>query len=222
MNIFTSIFILLYIGCLIAYFFSETSGNFKRRAINKIILASMFFIYGLIAYSLNYDLLSYHLVLLLGITFAFLGDVFLLFSFSRGGIFFMTSNITIFIYEIISIINYNIPFINIWYFIPLLLIIWGSFFTINLKGKIDLKDKKIPILTYIFTVTLHATLSIPIAIYVNNIAYYMLSIGLILFMISDYFLIPHKFKCPDKKWVLRCNSGFYFIGLLLVVLSLIH
>ena len=49
----------------------------------------------------------------------------------------------------------------------------------------------------------------------------LFGIGLGLFMISDYFLMIYKFKY-HKNWILRCNSGTYFIGLLMVVLSLMY
>ena len=161
-------------------------------------------------------------LILLAITFAFIGDILLLYSFTKGGISFITSNILFFIYEICLLINYNIPLSKIWYFIILLVTIIGIFYFITHKKIIDLKDKRLPILIYISSVTLHATLAIFISIYLNQIETYMLATGLTLFMISDYFLMAHKFKCPEKKWVLRCNSGFYFIGLLLVVLSLMY
>lgn len=42
------VFVVAYVAVTIAYLFSETSGNFKRRAINKIFLASMFLIYAIV------------------------------------------------------------------------------------------------------------------------------------------------------------------------------
>lgn len=222
MEIFTILFIILYIGCLVSYFFSETSGNFKRRVINKIILASMFFIYGIVAFSLNYNFYSYHSLLLLALTFAYIGDVLLLFSFTKGGMSFIISNLLFFIFEIITIIIKDIPFYSLIYFVILLTIIYSIFLILVKRNVLELKNKFLPISIYIFSVVLQATLSIPIAIYLNQLTFYMLSIGLVLFMISDYFLMIHTFKYPNKKWILRCNSGFYFIGLLLIVLSLMY
>ncbi len=40
------LFILVYMTLLISYLFSETSGNFRRRAVNKIVLASLFALYS--------------------------------------------------------------------------------------------------------------------------------------------------------------------------------
>ncbi len=221
MNAITIIFIILYLGVLISYFFSETSGNLKRRSINKIVLAAMFLIFGIIQYIVNYQFFSYHLILLLAIIFAFLGDVILLYSFIKGGLSFIFSNILFFIYEWIIIANYNVPFFYIWYFIPLFIIMWGTFAYLSLKRFMNFKNKTIPILTYVFSVTLHGTLGIFLAIYFSSVKMILFGLGLALFMISDYFLMVHKFKY-HKKWILRSNSATYFIGLLMVVLSLMY
>ena len=219
MNIGVYIFIIIYLAILISYFFSETSGNLKRRSVNKIILASMFLTFGVVQYFLNYNFFSYHLVLLLAIIFAYIGDVVLLYSFIKGGLSFILSNILFFIYELIIIKVYNVSFSSIFYFIPVLVIMWGGFVYFALKRFMNFKNKTFPILIYVFTVTLQGTLGLVLAICFFNIKMMLFGIGLTLFMISDYFLMVHKFKY-HKNWILRCNSGFYFIGLLMVVLSL--
>ena len=221
MNMFIICFISVYLVVIISYFFSETSGNFKRRAINKIILASMFFLFGAIQYILHYEFFSIDLILLLAMTFAYLGDVILLFSFIKGGITFIISNILFFIYEWIIVVNNNVPFSDIWYFIPLFIIMFGTFTVLALKRFLNFKSKTIPILSYVFSVTLHGTLGLFLAIYFANVKMVLFGIGLVLFMISDYFLMIHKFKY-HKKWILRSNSASYFIGLLMVVLSFMY
>jgi len=221
MNIVIILFIILYVSLLISYFFSETSGNLKRRSINKIILASMFLAFGIIQYILNYNFFSYHLILLLAIIFAYIGDVVLLYSFIKGGLAFIISNIFFFIYEWMIIGFNKVPFSSIWYFIPLFIFMWGTFACLTLKRFLNFKKKTIPILIYVFSVSLQGTLGLLLAIYFANLKMILLGIGLTLFMISDYFLMTHKFKC-HKNWILRCNSGTYFIGLLLVVLSLMY
>jgi hypothetical protein len=153
--------------------------------------------------------------------FAYIGDVVLLYSFIKGGMSFILSNILFFIYEWILIGVYDIPFYNVWYFIPLFIIMWGSFALLALKRFMNFKSKTIPILTYVFSVTLQGTLGLFIGIYFFNLKMMLFGLGLTLFMISDYFLMVHKFKY-HKNWILRCNSGTYFIGLLMVVLSLMY
>ena len=221
MNIGIVIFIILYLITLLCYFFSETSGNLKRRSINKIILASMFLVFGIIQYFINYEILSIHLLLLLAIIFAFIGDVVFLYSFTKGGLFFIISNIMFFVYEWIIVSIYSVPFSSIWYFIPLFVILWGSFAFLGIKRFSNFKSKTMPLLTYVFTVTIQGSLGISLAIYFENIKMSLFGIGLALFMISDYFLMVHKFKY-HKNWILRCNSACYFIGLLMIVFSLMY
>lgn len=215
------IFLIIYSIVLGFYFFSETSGHLKRRSINKIVLASLFLIFAIVNYFNNYNFFNYNLIMLFAIIFAFIGDVILLYSFNIGGCSFIVSNILFFIYQIVEISVNKISFFSLWYFIPILLVIFGTFLFFNIKRKIDLKDVRIAILFYLFSVSLHATLSLPLAIYFANTKMTLLSIGQILFMISDYFLMTYKFK-SNKKWILRGNSATYFIGLLLIAMSLMY
>lgn len=221
MNPFCIVFIVLYLGVLISYFFSETSGNHKRRAINKIILASMFLVFGIVMYCLHYDFFSIHLIMLLAIIMAYVGDVWLLYSFTKGGISFIVSNVLFFSYEWILVGMNNVPFSRIWWFIPLFILTWGTFLTLTILKVLNFKTKTIPILSYVCSVSLHGTLGLALASYFATTKMILFGVGLFLFMISDYFLMTHKFKC-HKNWILRCNSGTYFIGLLLVVLSLMY
>ena len=41
-----------------------------------------------------------------------------------------------------------------------------------------------------------------------------------MFMISDFILTVDKFVIQNNKWIVRANSFFYFIGLLLIALSI--
>lgn len=219
MNIIIVIFILIYLATLGCYFFSETSGNLKKRAINKIVLASMFMLFAIIVYIINYKFFSYHLIELIAIIFAGIGDITLLYSFTIGGINFIVSNLLFFTYELTFIINNHLPLYNIVYSLISLIIIYSVFIYLS-KTAFDLKNKKIPIYLYIFSVCLQACFSISLLISAYSSKILLFSSGLILFMISDYFLMSYTFKEEKKNWILRCNSGTYFVGLLLVVLSL--
>lgn len=221
MNIAVISFIIIYLVALFCYFFSETSGNLKRRSINKIILASMFLVFGIVVYFINYNFFSYHLIMLIAIIFAFLGDVYLLYSFTKGGILFIVSNVLFFIYECVLIGVNNIHFYNIWWFILLFIVLFGTFCMLTKKKILNFKNKSKAILTYVFSVTLQGTLGLALALYYLNTKMILFGIGLALFMISDYFLMIHKFKF-HKNWILRSNSACYFVGLLLVVLSLMY
>lgn len=221
MNVFLIAFIILYSLLLFCYFFSETSGNLKRRSINKIVLAAMFLILAMILYLKNYTFFSYHLLLLLAIIFAFLGDVYLLYSFTKGGIIFLISNILFSVYQCLLITIDKIPIFSIIWFVVLFIILFGTFFILTKKKILNFKNKNTAILTYVGSVTLQGTLAICLAMYYFNIKMILLGIGLFLFMISDYFLMVYKFKF-HKNWILRSNSACYFIGLLLVALSFMY
>ena len=57
------------------------------RAPNKVILATMYFVFAVVQFQTNYELLSYHLLLMVALFLAWMGDVFLMFDFNRGGDF---------------------------------------------------------------------------------------------------------------------------------------
>lgn len=219
MNIIIICFILVYLSLLILYFFSETSGNFKIRAINKIFLSFMFFSLGLVLYFINYSIFDYRLLMVCAIFFAFLGDVVLLFSFTKGGLLFGVSNILFFSYEWLIILENDIRFSSLLAFILIFTILFGTIVLLTKKKVLNFKTKNPLILSYIASVTLCGSLGIVISGYYTNLANTLFGIGMFLFMLSDYFLMVYKFK-KHEKWLLRTNSGCYFIGLLLVVLSL--
>ena len=51
-------------------------------------------------------------------------------------------------------------------------------------------------------------------------AYFVMGLGILLFWISDMIITVLHFVLIGNKWVLRANSAFYFVGLLLIVLSM--
>ena len=226
--IYSIIFAVVYLAMLVSYFFSETSGNFKRRAWNKIIMATTFWGYALFE--------MFHLglwgsnipytILMIGITFSYIGDVWLLWSFTKGGIAFGVGN-AIIVAGIIELVkSMGVPFANYWFFILVCAFFLCVFLILWKKG--FYKDLKAPMIymftPYIGSVTAHGTLSL-VLIFVLGLAGLMtpqlwfLFAGSILFMISDYFISWHNFRDKKSKLILRCNSGSYFFGLMLVVLS---
>lgn len=221
MNIGILLFVCFYLIALICYFFSETSGNIKIRATNKIILSSSFFVFSIVMYIKNYLSIDNTIWLIAAIGLAFLGDVLLLVSFKKGGASFFLSNLFFIAYEISLIYINRISFCKLWYSLILTIIIFAIFLFYSNKSNMNYKDKKLPIFLYLITVTLHACLGICLSFYFNAIYMYLFGIGLILFMISDYLLMIHKFKYQKNNFILIIHSASYFIGLLMVTLSLI-
>ena len=225
MQLYTIIFVVLYLIVLVSYFFSETSGNFKRRAINKILMAAMFMgyaIFEMFNHSLWGDPLNIRFII--GLFFAFVGDVLLLWSFSKGGISFGISNVILFIAQLKFMSAQGIGFGKYWWFLLIYAALVGTFCILWFKGWYIWKEKK-PEMKFMFppyigTVSLHGTLSIAVlALAPFSVKTVLFCSGLILYMISDYFISLHKFKFTESKLVLRLNSGTYFLGLMLAAIS---
>ncbi len=215
------IFVIVYMAMTVAYLFSETSGVFKRRAINKIALASLFLIYAIVeTIRLGNPYGAWQLLLLAGIVFCYIGDVWLLWSFTKGGIAFSIGNVIIFIAVNIYLSMKGIAFSSYWFFLLIFAVLIGGFMYLVKAGWFDMNEgmkKKFPL--YIISVTLHGTLSIAGLFFLHDTKSVLLFVGLILFMISDYFISLHKFKYKESKAILRCNSFSYFTGLMLAALS---
>lgn len=223
MPTFTIVFIFVYLAVMVAYFFSETSGNHKRRAVNKIVLASMFILYAL------FEMFRLHLwggiftVAFIGMFFAYVGDVWLLWSFTKGGISFLIGNVILFVFEMMLFKAQGLTFSDYWWFLLIYAFLIGGFLYLWFSNWYLHKAK--PMMKwlfppYIMTVSLHGTLAIA-GLWLLRPAptNFLFCSGLILFMISDYFISLHKFKYLKSKAILRLNSGTYFTGLLLAALS---
>ena len=98
--------------------------------------------------------------------------------------------------------------------VTLMLVVMG----LSRRKWIDFGRQEKLILPYLATVTGHGVLGLGLVALTRGMHPLLLGSGLALFMISDYFLMAYKFKCP-RNAVLRFNSGTYFLGMLLVALS---
>lgn len=215
------VFVIAYVAVTISYFFSETSGNFKRRAVNKIILATMFLIYATVEMFRLRLFGTLQLVAFIGVIFSYIGDVWLLWDFKNGGKSFAIGNVILFVYLNLYYYSVGLTIKNYWWFVILFLgLVEGFKYLAKIGWYEHLKGKMVKDFTlYISSVTLHGTLGLVGLFYLHDIKSVLLCAGLFLFMVSDYFISLHKFKYIDSKAILRCNSGTYFIGLMLVVLS---
>ena len=135
MKIITIIFCIAYVAVTICYLFSETSENFPRRVINKVILATMFLCYGFSAYALHYEMKSWHILFVIALVFSWLGDVVLLYDFTIGGILFIIGNLTFFAYSILLTVDMNIAFLKMCWIIPVFIVLWGAMFIVSGKKK---------------------------------------------------------------------------------------
>ena len=224
--VYSIIFAIVYICVMISYFFSETSGNFKRRAINKITLASMFWGYALFEMIHQGLFSTLFFMLFIGITFSYWGDIWLLWDFTKGGMVFAVGNVIIAGFIVSYMTEIGVPFISYWWAILLIGFFVGLFIVLYKKGFYKyLKPPFVYAFTpYIISVASHGCLSLALIFVTGAMGLCTAKLALIffgsmLFMISDYFIAWHNFRDKYSKAILRLNSGTYFTGLLLIVLS---
>lgn len=214
------IFIVIYALVLCLYFYTETSGNLKLRAPNKIALALMFFIFGLVyALRAGFDL-PFTALFIVALLLAMLGDIFLLFSFSTGAHFFAAGNIAFVAFQATILSMYGVTIGEIWWIFLLIPVLW-SIYPILHRMRPDtfaFGDDKIQIYFYLATIIPSGTLGFTMALFVPD--FMIMGIGLVLFMLSDFDIVLHKFVFPKNKWVHRLNSALYFTGMLLIVLNI--
>lgn len=210
-------FIVVYCVVLCCYFFTETSGNMKLRAPNKILLALMFFVFGTtVAIINNIPDKSLFIVSLL---LSMLGDIFLLFSFSKGGIFFASGNIAFVAFQISILHSYGIGIEKYWWVLIMIPILWSIYPILSYFKPESFKfgDLKGIIFFYLATIITSGSFGLALAILIPDLR--LLGIGLFLFMLSDFDIVLHKFVWPKNKWIHRLNSALYFTGMLLIALN---
>lgn len=215
------VFSIIYLLFLCAYFVTRVGDNIKHRAINKTILATMYLVYAIVMFHTN-GFSGYHYVMMAALFLAYMGDLFLIFDLNRGGDFFLAGNVCFATFYLASLTHYAVPFINyFWVFI-----IWALLITlfVYLANKfpqvLKLGKMKYPMALYLSSITLHGLLGLVSAIFIGTTPMLVMGIGSVSFMISDYILTLDRFVIPKRKWLIRCNSLTYFVGLLLIVLSL--
>ncbi len=214
MKTYQYIFIAVYLPLLIMYLFSKTSGNFKRRAVNKIVLASQFMLCGLYSFFLREKSLPL-IILIIALFFSYVGDVVLLWSFKKGGYSFMTGNVLYCIY--LYIIHYQH---HLWQLIivAFLIALLYSLYRYFVKtGILDLKGMD-AFNMYMVTVISHGAMGTVMALFTSINTNKILGIGLLLFMISDFFISFQNFYHKKSDLIKRCNSLTYFTGMMLIAL----
>lgn len=214
-------FIIAYALVLIMYFITETSGKLYLRAPNKILLASMFLVFAFIQFQ-NYTFLSYHLLLMVALFLAWMGDVFLLIDLNRGGDFFLCGNIAFATYYIATLVGGGHSFGDFWWVLIPWAVLLGAFILLAKKFPqvIKLGKMKWPMTLYLSSIILHGMMGLALIVFFWNSPTALMGLGALLFMISDFILVVDKFVIRGNRWILRANSLFYFVGMLIIVLSM--
>ena len=223
-------FVIIYCLFLVAYFFTRPGGDkadkaskkkILIRAINKYVMAVMYFVYAIIQFQ-SYELLSHHLVLMAALFLAFLGDIFLVFSVNRGGDFFLCGNVCFVIYYIALFTENGLTLGNYFWLFIIWAVLLGGFILASSKWPkvFKLGVMRFPMYLYLSSILLHGSCGIAAMVLLPSVPMFVLGLGSLMFMISDCILTVDKFVIRGNKWVVRANSFFYFIGLLLIVLSM--
>jgi hypothetical protein len=216
------IFSIIYCLFLCGYFVTRVGKNIKARAINKYIMATMYLVYAIVQYQLGYGLGTIETILMVALFLAYLGDIFLVFDLNRGGDFFLAGNIAFVVYYL-ALFNANgLAFGDYWFVLVAWLVIYGAFIVCsNLFPKVFKFGKmKSGMAFYLASIMLHGMFGLGAMILIPSTAGLICGLGSLMFMISDCILTVDKFVIVGNKWITRSNSFFYFIGLLLIVLSL--
>ena len=213
-----TVFLILYLALLSLYLFVETGDSFRRRAVNKIFLSSLFLFFGQFWFWTGGFAHGWQYLALVGLFYACMGDALLLFSFGAGGTAFAVANLCFIGYTFCTlhaggVFLKALPWLGLG-----LAAFFVLFFTATRSKWIDLGSKTSLALFYLLTVTLHGLMGLLSAILLPGAHNLLLGIGLGLFMVSDYFLVVYKYKTKRKR-ALRTNTACYFLGMMLVALS---
>ena len=219
------IFIAIYLIALCCYFKTRTSGNIKHRAINKCFMATMYLTLAFVTFFRNYEFASYQTLLMAALILAWLGDIFLVFDFGRGGDFFLAGNICFTLYEQIILVDkggYRFKDFAWTFAVVAVMLAIVIFATGRWPEKIRMGKMRGPMIFYLSSIFMHGITGLALMIMLPGTSYVMLGLGSFLFMISDIDLNVYRYIMNNNKWLVRLNSLTYFGGLLLIVLSTVY
>lgn len=220
-----TVFIVIYLIALCCYFKTRTSGNIKHRAINKYLMATMYLTLAWAVFFDKYEFASYQTLLMAALILAWLGDIFLVFDFGRGGDFFLAGNICFILYEQIILVDKGGYWFNdfAWtYLVAGLMLAIVIFATGRWPEKIKMGKMRWPMIFYLSSIFMHGITGLALMTMMPGTAYVMLGLGSFLFMLSDIDLNVYRYIFNNNKWLVRLNSLTYFGGLLLIVLSTVY
>ena len=215
------LFIIVYLAALFCYFFTRTSGKKTPRMINKYIMATMYLVYAFVVFYKRYEFASIQILLMAALLLAWLGDIFLVFDFGRGGDFFLAGNVCFVLYEeaVLKDHGYKIKDFAWTYVVVAIMLAACIWACQKYPKKIKMGKMRWPMTFYLSSIFMHGITGLALITMLSEPRFVVLGIGSFLFMISDMILTSYKFIFDNNKWLVRANSLTYFTGLLLIVLS---
>ena len=190
-------------------------GN-RGRGVIKMITAAMFVgigIYGCVISSGHLDI-----VLAIGLVFASLGDLFLVFMdehkfFVAGVLSFAAASITLSAY---AVVNYGF---SLWSIIPFVLLTVASV-VCQVKKVFSFGSDVVYLNVYTVCVTVCGSLGIVIACATAGLQAILFGVGCFMYMLSDVCLGLYLLRFK-RVWLDILNTVLYFPGMLLIALSLV-
>ncbi|MBP5280453.1 MAG: hypothetical protein J6Z03_08205 [Erysipelotrichaceae bacterium] len=218
-----TVFIIIYLAALGCYLFSRNGENKLLRALNKYLMAGMYLGLSIYVFFKKYDFVSYQTLLQVALFLAFLGDVFLVFDFGRGGDFFLSGNVCFIVYEQIVLVANGYKLKDFfWIYIVAGLMLTAFILACQYKPDVfKLGKMRWPMTFYLSSIMTHGISGLALVLMLPGTNFVMMGIGSLLFMISDLILTSYKFVFNNNIWLIRANSITYFIGMLLIVLATI-
>ena len=216
-----NLFIIVYLAALACYLYTRNRGKKIYRAVNKYLMATMYLVLAVTMILKKNGFASLHTLFIAALIFAWLGDIFLVFDFGRGGDFFLAGNVCFIMYEQIVMLTNGKKWADfIWTFAAAAVLLC-SFILACQKWPMKFKLGKMrwPMTFYLSTIITHGMTGLAMALLLPGTNWMVMGIGSVLFMISDLILTAYKFVFDNNVWLVRANSVTYFTGLLLIALS---
>ena len=212
----------MYLVTFFAYMFTTSLGEHKTRAINKVILASLYLILAIILFIENRDFKSFNILILIAIFGTFIGDIILLVYFNLGALFFTIGNLSLFVYDFFMLESLGVHFSEYWWFIIVYVVLVGGYMLLehfSTHFKIEKKDR-LKAFGYLALVTLHGSIGSTMYFVTSNYSAILLGFGTMMFMLSDYVLCSYKYSFNKETSVHKLNTFLYFAGILLITWSI--
>ena len=211
----------MYLVTFYAYMYTTSLGQAKVRGINKILLASLYVVVGVLLFVNDAKSDIYDITLLIAIVFTCIGDIVLLFKFNLGALFFTIGNLSLVAHDILLLESLDIHIDKYWWAVLVYIGIFGGYMLlerISTHFKIE-KGDRLKAFGYLAMVTMHGSLGVTLYFVTNYEPAIMLGIGSFLFMLSDYVLCSYKYSYNKESSVHKLNTFLYFLGIILITWS---
>ena len=218
MEFYQIVMLFVYAACVVAMIAMKLAnyGN-RRRGVVKCIASALFVAMAVTNFVRSER--EYAVVVLVGVVFAAIGDVFLVFMDKRNlflcGVFsFALASLTLSIYCILSQ-NWQ------WWFLAVFAVLVVALVVGERKGFIDFGSCKISLNLYTIFVALCGSLGVTLFVQgVSDLKMFLFGLGCFMYLASDIVLGLYLYKFRSNRIMDSVNTLLYFPGLMLIALSL--